>query len=51
MYFECKCGAITCSSHRDVAGHSCSYEYKEVERKLLKERIEYQVQKQIDPIN
>lgn len=50
MYFECKCGAITCSSHRDVVGHLCTYDYKKMERELLKERIEYQKTKQIEPI-
>jgi len=46
MKFECKCGKMTCSSHRGV-GHDCSYDYYSENKEILKHELEYKPSKQI----
>jgi len=37
MKFLCKCGAFTCSKHRDVSGHDCDFDFhQEMKQKLEK---------------
>lgn len=50
MKFQCKCGAITCSSHRDIAGHTCSFDYKTHDRNILQTKLQYEKNKQIEEI-
>jgi hypothetical protein len=33
--FPCRCGKFYCSSHRFSGEHSCSYDYKEEQKKEL----------------
>jgi hypothetical protein len=32
---ECKCGKLLCMTHRHFNSHSCSIDYKEMDKKIL----------------
>jgi hypothetical protein len=37
--FKCKCGKMFCSLHRYSDRHSCSYDYAEAHRKILRDQL------------
>lgn len=38
--FECRCGLSFCSKHRYPENHNCSFNFKEYDKKKLKESLE-----------
>lgn len=39
MQFLCKCGACTCSKHRDVTGHDCSFDFHQEMKERLQKKL------------
>ena len=37
MGTECRCGYVFCGEHRYADAHSCDFDYKELNRRILKE--------------
>lgn len=37
-YIECRCGGVYCGKHIDAKSHRCTYNYKKLGEKQIRER-------------